>query len=497
MIKLHRQWIFPFLLLFLLGMVFSLSACRESVGETAIRGSSSPVVYGASQFANASDTYQVCESGILYLSSNLAQYYDFEAEQSYVLCNRANCRHNDTSCPAYAKGSDAMTGLAYFQDAVYLVRRNDDAGEYELLRLNLTSDTQEVVAALEIGSYENGEWVLERIGNVAYAGNHVWMEATYGYVSVDETGHGGIETETVVLTGIDITTGEITRLNEVTDGNDSIGCKAVSEDYVVFERLWYDEPMLSESEFYEAAKRGEYAQDIDLDKYIEESLKIYENEEDAYANAYENAYSEAYYNYRNEYQAAVPKQYADMIYEVSTGALTEFDSGECFKELDEDGIVTGEWAPYIFEGIDGDTLLYGSMYEYIYEDSDTQYAYSFSNGTREALFTYPTGGAFYCFADEHVALCRDYRREENQALFFYYDLETGERTDLFLDDINTTFQMIGYTQDRYLGLIYNDPVMSLDVFDGAYFGTLHQISKKDFESGNLDAAEKISLGIFN
>ena len=75
MIKLHRQWIFPFLLLFLLGMVFSLSACRESVGETAIRGSSSPVVYGASQFANASDTYQVCESGILYLSSNLAQYY--------------------------------------------------------------------------------------------------------------------------------------------------------------------------------------------------------------------------------------------------------------------------------------------------------------------------------------------------------------------------------------------------------------------------------------
>ena len=33
--------------------------------------------------------------------------------------------------------------------------------------------------------------------------------------------------------------------------------------------------------------------------------------------------------------------------------------------------------------------------------------------------------------------------------------------------------------------------------DGAYFGTLHQISKEDFESGNLDAAEKISLGIFN
>src|SRR5699024_6351734 len=129
-----------------------------------------------------------------------------------------------------------------------------------------------------IGSYENGEWVLERIGNVAYAGNHVWMEATCGYVSVDETGHGGIETETVVLTGIDITTGEITRLNEVTDGNGSIGCKAVSEGYVVYERLSYDEPMLSESECYEGAKRGEYAQDIDLDKYTEESLKIYENE---------------------------------------------------------------------------------------------------------------------------------------------------------------------------------------------------------------------------
>ena len=234
MVKYQRR--FPLFLLFI-SMVCFLSACKKNMGETTIIGNTEDngrAVYGATQFAGIADDYQVCESGVVYLSMNQAQYYDFVAKQKYILCNRPNCSHITSSCPAYAKDDNALTGVAYFQNKIYMVRRNDEIMQYELLQLDLTSDEQKVIAVLEIGSYEEDEWVIQHIDNVMYAGTYAWMEVTFGYVSVSETGYGKVDTQKVVLTGIDLTTGNIIELNKVTDNIEDMELEIISADYVVF-----------------------------------------------------------------------------------------------------------------------------------------------------------------------------------------------------------------------------------------------------------------------
>lgn len=133
------------MIVLILIMAFCFSSCGRRIGENVITGSRSSTVYGASQSAGTASTYQVCESGIVYLSDQLARYYDFEADQNYILCNRANCMHRDEKCLAFAADDQAVTGLAYFQDAIYMVRRNSKAARYELLRFDPASGSQKVI----------------------------------------------------------------------------------------------------------------------------------------------------------------------------------------------------------------------------------------------------------------------------------------------------------------------------------------------------------------
>lgn len=444
----------------------SLCACgSKSIKENAITGSDNSVIVGAGQYNSAPSTYQICESGVLYVSG-LAKYYDFETKQSYVLCNRANCRHSDSSCPAYVgSDDDLLSGLAWVEGAIYMMRRNEDETKFELIRWDLSSDSQETVAALDIGKYEVGEWVLQRVDNVMYAGEMVWMEAKYAYVSQGEAGYLVNDNASVVLTGINRITGEIIRLNDVTEECYDITYAQLSADYVVYEKRWYGSSLLDENEFQEALERGEYAE---------------------YADAYD-----PYYAYQSDYSGTTSLMYTDKIYNVHDKTLAEIDSGECIRMYNEDGSVNGNYSVNCFDGIYKDSVLYHIFYPVGQEENYTQYSYSITDGSVRELFEPSFKGAslssplysssLNILIDDHLLLLCEYL-DDDQVQIFYYDLDTETRTDLFTDAGTITFRLEGTTQDGYIGTVAGD-----------YSAALHYISRKDYEAGNLGAAKKLDI----
>lgn len=448
-------------LILTLAIAILLSSCGRRIEENVITGSTSSVVYGASQFADGyPSTYQVCESGIVYLSGHLARYYDFAANQKYILCTRTNCMHRDEKCPAFAADDQALTGLAYFQDAIYMVRRNSKAAKYELLRFDPASSSQKVIAAWDIGSYEEGEWVIQKVDNVSYSGNYAWMEVTYNYVFINESGRAEVSGERTVLTGTDLMTGDVFSLNEVTDGYEEMKYCAVSPDYVVFEKRWYKEPMLMKWEFQKELQQEKYMEFADAD--------------------------DPYFAYTSYYTNTVPMLYTVEIYHIPTGSVTEFASGECPKYFGEDGSLSGVGPGYVFDCITGDMLLY-SVFSWEEKEEHVQYGYSFQDGTTKELFRVPAGGTLTGgLVGDGLVLCCEYT-EDDQAQIFYYHIDTGQRTDLFLDERRITFRMIGCTEDSYIGMVYDESLLD------QVTGTVYRISKEDYEAGNLDAAKKLPV----
>lgn len=109
------------------------------------------------------------------LYSNIL-YTDYENKKEIFLCDKPECRHNDTSCTSYYAGLDMITQLIVQQDHVYLIANEDSVVNEKnetvtvparILQMDLDGKNRKELCQLPSGygfSYE--DWAVA--GDVLY-----------------------------------------------------------------------------------------------------------------------------------------------------------------------------------------------------------------------------------------------------------------------------------------------------------------------------------------
>lgn len=416
------------------------------------------LVLGADEMGQV---YSICEHGIFYQKNNLMRYYDFEANKSYVLCDKPNCNHLNKSCGAWYENMLAATGLALYGENLYVVKCNSEYNTYEIISMDMTGGSQKVVYSLDIGDMKPGEWVmgLGAIRRVYYAGGMAWFSAQYQYVG--EAGESG-EFYSERIIGVNLRDGKAVMLNELSRDNAEYHIQLVSEDYVLIRKDWSALEQLSQRAFNEALLQGEYAE---------------------FSNAVD-----PYYEYQLWYLENRDIMFSYLIYDVNSGEMSEFDSGKFKVTYDENGHVGGILPKYTFKGIYDGKLIYGIP---DYEGYSPVYIFDIKSNESEQILDIENGGTLLTAMSGDVmsSVTHDGKilyclyTENETAKIYYYDLKTKEHVELFEDKRNITFRMIGETSDKYIGMIYGD--------SGP--GSAYMIDKEDYISGNLKAAVKLPL----
>jgi len=414
------------------------------------------LVFGADEMGQV---YSICEHGIFYQKNSLMRYYDFEANKSYVLCDKPNCKHSDSSCGAWYGNMLDATGLALYGENLYVVKRNSERNTYELISMDMTGGSQKIVYSLDIGDMEPGAWVLSTIRRVYYAGGMAWFSVQYQYVG--EAGESG-EFYSERIIGVNLRDGKAVTLNELSRDNAEYTIELVSKDYILICKDWSALEKLSQRAFNEALLQGEYAE---------------------FSNA-----ADPYYEYQLWYLKNRDLMFSCLIYDVNSGEMSEFDSGKVKITYDENGLVSGSLPKYTFKGMYDGKIIYGIP---DYEGYSPVYIYDVKKNGSEHILDIENGGTLITAMsgdvmssvthDEKILYCL--YTENETAKIYYYDLKTKEHVELFEDKRNITFRMIGETSDKYIGMIYGD--------SGP--GSAYMIDKEDYISGNLKAAVKLPL----
>ena len=452
------------ILLICLGILIAVGVCllRSSKGMSRpsieMNQTEDGLVFGASAIGG---TFSICEYGLFFLDDGKMQYYDFKAKNAYILCDKANCRHSDEACGAWYDNSSVRNavGLALYLGKVYIVKLNQRLNSYEILCMEPSGTGQKVIYSLNIGDATKGSWIVSDIANVYYAGGMAWMSVNYVYINdVDEADF--FTTQCII--GINLSTGDVVKLGEPSKEDINYEIEFITPEYLVYIRKWNRVARLSHEKFNSAMIGGEFPDFKDS--------------------------SDPYYEYWLWYEEHKGLSYEYNIYEVSSGEISEFDNGEYSRNYNEYGSFVGVLPKYYFSGLVGSQLVYGipdyenenvMMYTFDIETGDTKEIIHIKNGG--TLGVAEAGNISVGVTRDHKIVCCEYTENET-AQIFYYDLASGERKDLFMDDRRITFRMIGETSDMYIGKIESD------------FGSnVYSISKDAYERGDLKAAIRLNF----
>ena len=140
-ITMKRKYILPLIILAVLAAVLFFGVRTRSMPDTIklSQTNEDAVVYGANGWG---ESYSVNDYGILYAKNNVVRYYDLDADETYALCDKANCLHLSDKCAAWYRDWTAVNGIAYYQDGICLFKRNYDRNAYELIRMDVTGKTR-------------------------------------------------------------------------------------------------------------------------------------------------------------------------------------------------------------------------------------------------------------------------------------------------------------------------------------------------------------------
>ena len=74
-------------------------------------------------FLSATSSFVKTDSGYFFRSGMMLYFYDVNANEVYLICDKANCSHNDSECAAYLSPLKYMIGLplCYYENAVYVL----------------------------------------------------------------------------------------------------------------------------------------------------------------------------------------------------------------------------------------------------------------------------------------------------------------------------------------------------------------------------------------
>lgn len=421
------------------------------------------------------------DQGAFYYGSNHLRYLDLQTGESYVLCGRPDCLHADASCVAYYERYGDARGLAMYGDRIYVLKLNRAANAYDLLAIEPSGLVERTLHSFDIGDWALGSWCLGSFDHVVYAGGQAWLTLRYERSEeLDESGaQAGLQAQCLV--GIDLTTGQRTDLAGLPlDPGSVYSIELASDGYVVMNRRFYAQPMLSPDEFKAAREDGgfpEYADGDFLDN--------------------------PYYQYQAWFMEHTVVSYELSVYDVASKKATPFAAGECISQpYDGDKVVSlpkyvfsgayegaliytvSDWSnPYVAPGHDG----------YDIELTDTEvFSLDPASGRAQPLFSIDRGNLVYMgyagsVTRDGCLLFVEYVAD-GRSLIRRYSLEGGAIDDLYEDVPNVTHRPLGgETADSF---VYRD----INEWDDP----LHQpvyfiISKEGFYGGDFGSARRLKL----
>lgn len=425
-------------------ILLSLSSChKEQINPDWKNENGEPTVLRGSQ--NPETAVCVHEKGVFFISSSTLCYYDYDSGDSYVLCSKPNCMHENNECVAYA-GNNA-TGFALYGDHAFYFRPKEDSQAWELVRINIQEQYSEVLTEIGADGDEMGQWIVSGITDSYYYGGKVWLHMNLTYQSVEEDWWNSAGTQ---LAAIDLSTSEFYEVTEIYETNTShwnMSYQSFNDTYVGYNVMAIQPEIMLPEEYAES--KG-----VSPDALSEEEYWEYVNQN------------------RVEENLVLDSRIIDLN---SMESFSVFqDRGE--KCLGEGIYWTDDTHAYVAEWISDDA-----------SDGGNIISINLQNGNKEEVLRLENGGCLAWYMGE-LSLDR-YNGED--ILYLEYDGEDkcriykyspAQQTSEFLfeDEASVSFRIVGQTRERLVGKFGEDTQYAW-------------IDKKEYEQGNLKAAKKFRL----
>lgn len=418
-------------ILLCLSALVLITGCRQSVSADWNAGAAD-ADFAAAQAL--SQDVSVHEKGVFFLDGGLLNYYDYESDQSFVLCSKPNCTHAGKDCVAHA-GSDAR-GFAMYGDYAYYFRPVEDSLCWELVKVDIQNQTSTVVATLGNPQAELDAWSISEVQSVYYSSGYAWVKLKMLLNPSEPTGWTDSGSQMI---GVDLASGQIHTLTEpLMDNRDctSIFWFCFGDGRAAYVQMRYDPVYMTQQEFDRSDK----------------------------------AASQSYSEYLSEYTEQHPT--LNSCWVIDTADMTP----TCVTESQETDL------PAWFSNGQLVMLCLNS------DAKEESYLPVNADGTYgQSLFTIPNGGALGWYHGE--AGLRLYNGDSllyltyidpDRCNIYLHNLETGENTFLFEDDAGVSFRIVGQTSDKLVGMVN----------ESSQFAWIY---KADYEAGKMDAMHKFSL----
>jgi hypothetical protein len=239
-----------------LALLLVLSSCK---GQEPIDTSEETEDYAYSS------VYAISKYGVFYPNGYLGLLccFDWGLDSEIYLCGDASCLHNDSDCPAFFGSYSNVRCAAEYQDQLYVIRRQDETGAWDILRMDLDGNQQSVLCTL---SDENLS--ISPQSGVFFRNGSMFLTLEY----TDWTS----DTSYIKSCRVDLSNGkmrDVTPLQELMSADltaprlTSETVVAVTDELVVIEKTYLEAGAMSEDEFF-----ASHSPTDDYDAYRQEHL---------------------------------------------------------------------------------------------------------------------------------------------------------------------------------------------------------------------------------
>lgn len=415
--------------------------------------------------------YCITDYGILYPKNHAIRYYDFSTDGVYILCDKANCRHNSEKCSAWYEDSTLLEGLALYQNHCYMFRCNYTDNTWDFIRMDLTGNNVQTIASLDMGSQEgDGGWLLAGVSEAYYCEDTVWYSADYTYA--DKSGRTGGCRQ---YRGIRLTDGSHIVLNELTLDGTTFQLMAVTKKYILLNKRSSELKLLSNKDFEQEMENGTFG-------------SLFDDSEDPYYD---------YYRKWWPYNGNMTDSF--LRYSTETGEITVLEEFPTIFQTDDEGAVW-QFNPQYYCVGEYKGMLLCNWIDWKSDEEDPLsvcqlFLWDIEKNTKTEVTSYHGGTALYGGDGEYTPAIYDgskflyvtYENVTEPMDYLEFNLDTMESSSkLFELMYGSDFHILKDTPDMFVARKYID-------VPGDSIYTIYIITKEDFYDGNLNKAIKLRL----
>lgn len=454
------------IIIFLCTMTCFFYSCSEP-DNLSIKISETPtdiVVQGATDFG----TFSTGESGILHIKDNHFLFFDYKSKKNYVVCSRANCGHNDSSCSGWYNGYHGALGLAEYGGKLYCFVKRQEKNIYQFIRMDLDGNNRKVIAEIDCGDSLPGSWEANLDLSYTYYTNNKVITILNWIYNPKENSEEMIQTQQCIT--VNLQSGKITEIMERTKEPVQCSIEAVSKDYSIIKVTGYDEHRFTEEEFYNRYEQGEFTDYTQISKA---------------ENPYE-AYCDWYFD-------EVTCWYKYLIFDMDKKETSVLQKGVLEKVKNKNEKTIAIKPPFYIIGIYKSDLLIEKLEEGTIEDEEYPgiikeqvYRWDLQQNKKERVlsidngYIFDAGGLDCSSIVDYDKLLFLRRKPEGKAVYYYYCLETEQEEQMYESVRNVPYRIVGEMKNSFIYYTVDETKKSMYMLD-----------KDDYYKGNFEKSIRI------